>query len=175
MQAQLPAAGATQAICACTSVMCYFMTPDNNMVKTIIFAFFLLVASYGKNGFAQSTDSLTTIVDPIETSCYQIFPDNPIKHYDKDSEYVGKIIFTAKVNEVTLSLTDFKIVFASLHSRHNLKDTIEFRPNYTTGNQNYLNKISPKLVEHLNYIKLRKVILDNCSQTERFYLPLIID
>ena len=156
-------------------VMCYFVTPDNTMVKRTILTVFILLAFYGKNCFAQSTDSLTTIVDPIETSCYQIFPDTPIKHYEKDSEYVGKVIFTAKVNEETLSLTNFEIVFASLHSRHNLTDTIEFRPNSMTGNQNYLKNFTPKLVEHLSYIKLRKVILDNCSQTERFYLPLIID
>ena len=151
------------------------MTTDNTMVKRTILTVFILLAFYGKNCFAQSTDSLTIIVDPIETICYQIFPDNPITHYEKDSEYVGKVIFTAKVNEETFSLTDFKIVFALLHSRHNLNDTIEFRPNYTNGNQEYLKNFTPRLIEHLSYIKLKKVIQDNCAQTERFYLPLIID
>ena len=68
------------------------------MFKKIIVIVFLLVTFYAQNCFTQSFDSLAVIVDPIETYCYQIFPDNPIKHYNNNTDYIGKVLFTAKVN-----------------------------------------------------------------------------
>jgi len=65
-------------------------------------------------------------------------------------------------------------MFAKLRSRTKPLDTIEVRMQNHVGNYKYIKDLTPMLIEHLSYIKLRKTNYENCTTTSGFYIGLRI-
>jgi len=124
--------------------------------------------------YAQEIDSNSTIIDPIETPCYTLLPDKPIKIFKDSSDYIGKVIFEAKIDTINNTLTDYKIVFAKLTKRNNPKDSIEIRLDSKVGNYRYFKILKPRLIKHLDYIKIIKTNNENCVNNG-YYIPITIE
>jgi hypothetical protein len=132
---------------------------------------YLLMFSFGI--YAQEIDTSSMIIDPIEIPCYKLSPDKPIKIFKDSSDYIGKVILETRIDTNNNYLTSYKIIFAKLINRNNPKDSIEVRLDFKTGNYQYLEKLKPKFIKHLNYIKVTKTNTENCVKN-RFYIPITI-
>lgn len=126
-----------------------------------------------KESVDSTKEDINPIIDPIEIRCYDLYPDK-VKDYCQNTEYIGRVTFETKLDTTKLILKDFKIMFAKLRSRTNPLDTIEIRMQNHVGNYKYIEDLTPKLIEHLSYIKLRKTNYENCTTTCGFYIGLKI-
>ncbi len=132
---------------------------------------FLIITS---DAYSQVIDSITEIIDPIEIPCYQLYPDQPIKHYRGSIEYIGRILFNVKVDTINQAFTDYRIVYAKLFHRYNPNDSIEIRMDYKVGNYKYIESIKDSLISHLGYLQIKKTGYEKCINTT-YTIPLTID
>ena len=141
-------------------------------MKRILFTIVLFIVSTGL--YSQTSDSGDVIIDPVPVPCYAIQPDEPIRHFTGNTEYVGRVIFRVDVDTVKQTFTGYEIVFARLYSRTNPKDSIELRPDTKSGNYKYVERIKPALIKHLSYLKLVRTDYADCVNS-KFMIPLVIE
>jgi len=112
---------------------------------------------------------------PIKANCYKVYPDKPIKSYISHSNYTGMVFLCASVDTTNLKLENYRITFAKLYSKINSIDTIEIRLfSEKIGNYQFVEKLKPKLVNHLSYIKIIRTNEKNCEVGE-FSFPIKIE
>ncbi len=122
-------------------------------------------------------DSLINIdllIDPIFPHCYELVQKEKPPTFIDESNYYGKILITAICDTTELKLINHNIVIAKLKSKINPNDTIEFRFGNEFGNVQYLNALYPKLVKHIDYLKIRKTNFKNCKDVI-FNIPIKIN
>ena len=138
----------------------------------------ILVFAFSIQIFAQEKSKHHSIelIDSILISCWTLDPDSSIRPAKLNSQYVGRVIVQAEGDSVSLRLKIIKFVFAKLKSRVNINDTFELRINHKFGNYQAFDSLKPKIIEHLQYLRIRPTDYKNCiKQPLIFTIPVKID
>jgi hypothetical protein len=143
-----------------------------NLINILVFSFLQGVFSFAYSQIVNDTINREIFGDPMP--CFYLDPDEPIRTFDLDIGYNGKIVIEALVDTTSLTLYNYKIVFANLYSTNITQDTVIIRNDYKSGNFDYIESIKEKFIHHISYIKLIRIKESNCVYPSKCISPIKI-
>jgi hypothetical protein len=142
------------------------------MQNLLLVAFILNISiSFGQKAKPDKLDNIVCIL-PVE--CITILNNKPPKPFKATSLYSGRVIIQAKLDTLTMTLTEHKFIFANLYSKTEPDKKIRLSPGEQFGGIKYLKMILPDLIKYLRYLKFKMVNRSGCLMSTRWDFPVTI-
>ncbi len=119
--------------------------------------------------------STEMIIDPVEVSCYRLSEGGRIKPLKLNEAYKGKIILSAQYDSLTQQFRDYQIRFGLLTNKQSGKEYLTY---YSGGGEPVPAKLAallPRLMKHLEYVKLEKTNYEDCTTPRIWGFPVVIE
>lgn len=113
------------------------------------------------------------ILDPINYDCYNL-KDDKIKSLQLPGNYIGRIMLKTECDTINKTLIHPKLIYAKLYSTIDELDTIEIKFDTKIGNYKFLDDNMSKILDHISYLRIEKVLNNNCIIAPRFNIPIMI-
>jgi len=143
-----------------------------HLVNILLITLLQGLVSFTYSQVINDTLKVNVMGDPFP--CFYLEPDEPIKIFNHDIGYTGKIVIEATVDTLSLTLYDYRIVFANLYAINKPYDTIYIRSDLNYGNIAYIDSIKEKFIKHISYIKLVRSNMPNCVFSNKCVFPIKI-
>ncbi|WP_242919676.1 hypothetical protein [Pontibacter liquoris] len=105
--------------------------------------------------------------DPLQTPCYQLTDDKPIKPLHLGLGFHGKVILKAEYDTASLEFTRYEVVMTKLLHDGSGKQYIP--------DEKKIAQLKPILIKHVDYIKLKSINNADCIAPVSFNFPINID
>ncbi|SIT92542.1 hypothetical protein SAMN05444128_2883 [Pontibacter indicus] len=119
-----------------------------------------------KKQLAASADTSESHICPIEIPCYQLTEDS-VKPLSLQKDYHGLVVLKAEYDRESLKFNKYEIMVERLR----YKESEE--PFEMTDNE--LEQLLPILINHVEYIQLKRSNQEDCTEPSLFYLPIRIE
>ena len=108
-------------------------------------------------------------------SCWSLDPDSTIRPLKLNSDYTGRVMIRAQIDTNAMRLMNYEFRFVKLRSRSNPDDTIKIRIDYKTGNYVFFDSIKAKIIGHIQYLKVKRMVRRNCDNNLWWSIPVRIE
>jgi hypothetical protein len=108
-------------------------------------------------------------------SCWGLDPDSTIRPLKLNSKYIGRVFIMAEIDTNIMRFKNYEFLGVRLKSKDNLEDSIEIWGNTKAGNYKYFESIKEKIIEHVQYLRIKRILYNSCDNNLRWRIPIKIE
>ena len=108
-------------------------------------------------------------------SCWGIDPDSTIRPLKLNAKYIGRVVIMAEMDTIIMRFKNYELLGVRLRAKDNFRDSIEIWGNIKAGNYKYFESIKEKIIEHIQYLRIKRILYNSCDNNLKWRIPIKIE
>ena len=107
--------------------------------------------------------------------CWGIDPDSTIRPLKLNEKYTGRVVVMAEMDTIIMKFKNYEISGVRLRAKDNFRDSIDIRGNIKAGNYKYIESIKEKIIEYIQYLRVKRNLYNSCDNNLMWKIPIKIE